>query len=110
MAKKLDDMCITRPYQFLKIHNDDEVFEVEGKELKVGYLNVNGILHSCEYLNNDRNMNNLDLLIVAETKLTNRTSNELLSAKLEAFRILHRFDAQDGQEHMGFLVLASKGA
>ena len=108
MAKKLDDMCITRPYQFLKMHNDDEVFEVEGKELKVGYLNVNGILHSCEYLNNDRNMNNLDLLIVAETKLTNRTSNELLSAKLEAFRILHRFDAQDGQEHMGFLILSPK--
>ena len=41
-----------RPYIFRKVFNEDQVFENHEYEIKLGYLNINGILdaHHYEYL------------------------------------------------------------
>ena len=110
VAKKMDAMCITKPYSFFKIFNDDEIFESMDNELKVGYLNINGILDANhnEYLNKDRNLLLLDFLIIAESKLTNDTSDEVLASKLSSYDIKNRFDAGDNKKHMGILILSPK--
>ena len=78
--------------------------------MKVGFFNINGLLDAehnvC--LNNDRNLLNLDLLVIAETKLTKDTTNDELKEKLWEFTLLKRFDASDGQKHMGMLIMSPK--
>ena len=109
IAEKIDAMRLTKPYIFKKIYNDDSIFTNEG-EVKIGFFNVNGILDAEHnvYLNNDKNLLNLDLLVIAETKLTTETSNNELKEKLWEFNLLQRFDANDGQKHMGMLVMSRK--
>ena len=111
VPKKLDDMCITKPYTFYKVYNEDDVFEHKGKEIKIGYLNINGVIDSnhSEYLNDDRNLLELDILVISETKLTSKTCDEYLMNQLHAFNILQRMDAEDEMKHMGFLILSPKG-
>ena len=43
--------------------------------MKIGYLNINGLLDGGhgEYLNDDKNQINLDLLALAESKLDKST-------------------------------------
>ena len=111
ISEKIEAMRITRPYQFLKIYNDDCIFEEAG-EMKIGFININGILDAEHhlYLNNDKNLSYLDLVVVGETKLTKMTTNEELAEKLSEFTLLQRFDAEDGQKHMGLLMLAPKNS
>ena len=47
----------TRPYKFKKLFNNDPVFNKNEKEVKIGYLNINGVLDAdhYEYLNKDKN-------------------------------------------------------
>ena len=72
IGEKIDSMRLTRPYEFKKIYNEDEIFNEEGNEIKIGYLNINGVIDADHYvyLNNDKNPLNLDNLILAEAKLT----------------------------------------
>ena len=58
-------------YKFKKIYLDEKIFEEQDSEVKIGYLNINGLLDGghAEYLNEDKNLLNLDLLTLAETKL-----------------------------------------
>ena len=56
-------------------------------------------------MNNDENLLNLDFLVVADTRLTEST--EMLVDKFSNWRILKRFDADDGLEHMGLMLLGS---
>merc|ERR1711954_467119 len=90
-------MCLTKPYTFYKVYNEDDVFEHKGKEIKIGCLNINGVIDSnhSEYLNDDRNLLELDILVISETKLTSKTCDEYLMNKLHAFNILQRMDAED---------------
>ena len=85
------------------------MFNDEG-ELKIGYLNINGILDGDHhlYLNNDKNILNLDILVIAETKLTKETNHEELAEKLNEFNLLKRYDANDGKRHMGMLIMSPK--
>ena len=110
IAEKIDSMRIIRPYRFKKYYNEDNIFNEEGKEIKIGYLNINGLLDSehYEYLNNDKNLLYLDILVLAETKLTKAEENIDLAEKLHQFKLLKRFDANDGMRHMGLLMVSPK--
>ena len=90
--------------------NDDKVFVIDDLEIEIGYLNINGLLEAdhADYLNNDKNLLNLDLLVLAETKLMQDTKNEDLQALLSNFDLYQRFDANDGEKHMGLLMISPK--
>ena len=99
-----------RPYPLYKIYLEDKVFVNDNLELKIGYLNINDLTAEfhAEYLNLDKNLLNLDLLALADTRLGNEISQQNLANKLDNFKILKRFDVSDGIKHMGILLLLSK--
>jgi hypothetical protein len=67
-----------------------------------GYLESN----HAEYLDNDRNLLNLHLLVVSETWLTFNTSNEQVIKKLKNWKVIKRLTATDNTKHMGLMLLA----
>ena len=111
ITKKIDDMRRSKPYIFKKIYNDQPIFN-EGNEIKCGYLNVNGILEAghSEYLNCDKNLLQLNVLVIAETKLTENVEDSYLNEKLKEYSILRRFDISDNKKHMGFLIMKPREA
>ena len=82
IQSKIDAMLKFRQYKFKKTFLNDEIFVNAANELKVGYLNINGLLDSnhIHYLNSDKNLCDLDILVLAETKLT---GNEVTDIKKE---------------------------
>ena len=78
--------------------------------MKIGYLNINGLLDAnhFEYVNEDKNLLNLDLLALAETKLTRETENIDIQNALTNFYLVQRFDSNDGKKHMGLLLISPK--
>ena len=88
------------------------IFKSQGQEIKIGYLNINGILETGhgEYLNNDKNLLQLDILAIAETKLTKDVNDSQLEELLTEYNILTRFDVDDGMKHMGFLILTPRSS
>ena len=87
----------------------DKIF-LDNDEIKLGYLNIRGLLESNhgEYLDNDNNLLDLDLLVVAETWLNNEVSNKHLISKLKNWTVVKRLDATDCMKHMGLLLLHPK--
>ena len=66
-------------YYFKKIYVDQQIFVTDEEEIKAGYLNINGLIDGghVDYLNKDKNLRNLHVLIISETKLNNEiTSSE----------------------------------
>ena len=110
IAEKVEDMRKTRPYKMYKVFNKAEVFQNSNSEMKIGYLNINGLLDADHYqsLNNDRNLLNLDLLVIAETKLMPQTKTEDLQELIGNYNVIQRFDANDGKKHMGLLMISPK--
>ena len=80
VEEKIEAMRKFKPYQSKKTYIFDKIFEDDEDELKIGYFNIHGFLSSnhCEYLDNDLNLSYLDFLIVAETWLTDNTSNKVV--------------------------------
>ena len=112
IEEKVNAMRKFRPYTFKKIYLDEEIFENERNEIKVGFLNINGLVegnHGC-YLNSDHNLKHLDILVLAETKLDKNWSTDKLSNILSNWKILRRYDADDGLKHMGLMLLAGKNS
>ena len=106
----MDAMRKFRSYVTKKIYLDEEIFNEQDSEIKIGYLNINGIgseSHSF-YLNNDHNLKELDMLVLAETKIQSKMSNEQLKKELNEWNIAGRYDAPDGSNHMGLLLLLRK--
>ena len=103
---KVDAFVKFNGYTFKKVYLDEQIFEDENHEIKLGYLNVNGLMEGSHgyYLNADRNLLSLDLLAIAETHLTPSTENSEIQRILTNWTILKRFDA-DGSKHMGILLL-----
>ena len=107
---KVKQMQVEKPYKFFKLYLHEKCFKLDDKDHKTGYLNINGLtdsLHS-EYLNADRNLQNLNLLCVSDTRLTQKDTNESLEEVLTNWIVLHRQDSDDHRKHMGLLLLASK--
>ena len=72
VEKKMKSMEIFSPHQFKKIYLDQEVFSKPDEEIKIGYININGLYsaESCSLINQDFNLRHLDLLLVADTRLS----------------------------------------
>jgi hypothetical protein len=106
---EINTMKRVRAYQMKKVHLKERIFD-GGEELKVGYFNMNSLLdgYHAEYLNGDRNLCNLDVLAVAESKMCAEVSDEQIQNVLPKWDIVARYDAPDGAQHMGLLLLASK--
>ena len=66
---KINAMRKFNKYKMKKIYLDDKIFDDDQCELKAGYLNINGLMegYHCEYLNADKNLGHLDILMLAET-------------------------------------------
>ena len=107
IEEKVNTMRKFRPYLFRKVYLDEQIFKADDKEIKVGYLNINGLsdgFHS-EYLNGDHNLKNLDILVLSETKLDNSDISTKAIENLKDWLIFRRYDSGDGKKHMGLLLL-----
>ena len=106
---KVEAMKRFRPYKFKKIYLDEKIFQVDDSEVKVGYLNINGLIdgNHAEYINADHNLRNLDILVLAETKLDSHCSKQQLIDTLSNWNIFNRYDSDDGIKHMGLMILTS---
>ena len=110
IPEKMEAMRKFRKYNFMKIYNGEEIFQEGKNEVKIGYININGLNdgYHAEYLNNDKNLLNLDLFLLAKTKLLKHEKDEELQNLLSQYDIMHRFDANDGKKHMGLLYAITK--
>ena len=110
IEEKVDAMIKHRSYTFKKIYLDQKIFKVDDCEIKAGYLNINGLQdgNHDQYLNADNNLSNLDLLVLAETKLGKNCGNGDLKKSLDNWNIIGRYDSLDEKKHMGLLLLSSK--
>ena len=110
IENKIEAMKKLRPYRFKKIYLDDKIFKTDNSEIKAGYLNINGLVdgNHAEYLNADHNLKNLDILVLAETKLDEHCQNQKLSSTLSEWNIFNRYDSEDGIKHMGLMILTNK--
>ena len=97
-------------YIMLKTFLYDKVFKDE-KELKIGYLNINGLerANHIQDFDNDKNLLHLDCIILSETWLVPKVNISDICKKLDNWAIHKdgRLDF-DNKEHMGLLVLKSK--
>ena len=71
IEEKLDAMHTHSRCTFKKIYLKNELFKNCDKEVKLAYLNINGLLHGnhAKYLDADRNLFCIDIFAIAETKL-----------------------------------------
>ena len=109
IEEKVDAMIKYRSYVFKKVYLDQQIFEDENDEIKVGYLNINGLQDGNheEYLNEDKNLLNLDILVLAETKLSAECKSKEIDEFLNNWNVIGRYDSEDGKKHMGLLLLSS---
>ena len=110
MEIKISAMRKYKAYRFKKTYVADPILNECDKEIKVGYFNMRGFLESnhAEYLNNDKNLLNLHLLVISETWLSTKVLNRTVIDKLKNWKIIKRLDATDNKKHMGLLLLAQK--
>ena len=107
---KLSNMEKFAPYSFKKVYLDSFIYETY-EEIKIGYININSLFSSMShvFLNNDKNLLRLDLLCVADTRLTmSKHDDKELEKHLDNWNILCRNDSSDQISHMGTLLLSSK--
>ena len=110
IQEKIDAMIKYRSYEFKKIYLDQKIFEVDDSEIKVGYLNINGLLdgNHDHYFNADRNLNDLDIIVLAETKLNSECKDHNIATSLNNWILIARYDSDDQKKHMGMLLLKSR--
>ena len=103
-------MLTHQKYTFKKIYLKNEIFQNIEKEIKVAYLNINGLLDSnhAKYLNDDRNLLCIDILVVAETKLLQNIRTLSFEAQLLNWKILKRYDSNSGKKNMGMILLTPR--
>ena len=105
-------MEIFSQHQFKKIYLDQEIFTKPDEEIKIGYININGLYsaESCSLINQDFNLRHLDLLLVADTRLSSSDGVSKLENSLSNWKVVLRADSEDTRKHMGMLLLASKSS
>ena len=108
VQEKIDAMMKFRQYEFKKIFLDETIFSKHDQECKIGYLNINGLKEGnhIKYFNEDKNLNKLDIIVLAETKLKDTDRN--IEKDLSNWEIIGRYDVGDARKHMGLLLLKSK--
>ena len=112
IEEKIQAMIKYRGYEFKKVFLDQKIFNCEESEIKVGYLNINGLLDGNHnlYFNADKNLNSLDFVVLAETKLTKECDSNAIEASLSNWKIVARYDSKDSRKHMGLMLLSSRGS
>ena len=112
IEEKMEAMIKFRPYIFKKVYLDEKIFKVDEQEIKVGYLNINGLVDGghAEYLNADLNLQSLDILVLAETKLNDGNKSDQIAEKMKNWTIIGRYDSGDGSKHMGLMLLSGKAS
>ena len=107
---ELETMVQTKQYMMKKLYCNEPVFKSE--DLRVGYLNINGLVMAghYQYINTDHNLLCLDILALGETHLSSEDSNEDLQMRLQNWKVLShlRLDSMEKKKNMGLIVLASK--
>ena len=109
IINKINAMKIQSKYEFFKVNLYEPIFQNDA-DTKIGYLNINGLneVHAS-YINMDQNLQNLDVLCIAETKLKLNTVTTLsIEYQMTNWTVHTKYDAQDGKEHMGLIILTSK--
>lgn len=99
--KEMEDLQTKRKYEFVNTYLIDQIFIDDKEVVKLGYLNINGLKNKVE----DKNLLNLDCLILSETKLS-----EEMKLNFKNWNIV-RFDLEDKQAkspHMGLAFLTRK--
>ena len=109
VEQKIQAMLMFKKYLTYKTYLDEQIYVKKDEEVKIGYLNINGLTHANhgKYLNEDKNLSNLDILALSETKLK-KESNEEITKLLSNWILLIRQDSDDEEIHMGMNVLVSK--
>ena len=59
------------------------------------------------FINNDKNLLLLDFLVVADTRLSEKNKTCDLERSLSNWKLMKRFDSNDGVIHMGLIILQS---
>ena len=110
IEEKVEAMIKFRSYQFKKVYLDEQIFQEPGSEIKVGYLNINGLLdgNHDHYLNADKNLISLDFIVLAETKLSKEAATNDIAGTLSNWKIVARYDSEDQRKHMGLILLSSR--
>ena len=110
IEEKVESMIKFRSYEYKKIYLDQKVFNIENSEMKIGYLNINGLFEGnhCEYFNADRNLMNLDIIMLSETKLHKDQTDKSIGNGLDNWNVKGRYGAEDQRKHMGLLLLFNK--
>ena len=107
IATKLEAFKKFNYYKPKKVYLDENIFVDASTETKCGYLNINGLMSAnhADYLNKDRNLKYLDLLAIAETKLSKEVTDEDIENVMSEWKIVKRYDAPDNKDHMGILIM-----
>ena len=109
VEKKIEAMKISVPYQFKKVCLDTQISEDPSNEIKLGYININSLYEgmSDKFINEDKNLLNLDFLVISDTRLTRKDTDVDLKGRLSNWNVIGRFDSEDGRKHMGMVLLQS---
>ena len=110
VEETIKEMQENKPYTFSKIYLDEQIFKMDKHDLKIGYLNVNSLfdgLHA-ECVNTDHHLQNLDLLVLSDTRLQESTSSEEVEQRMNNWKIMYRSDCDDSKRHMGMIFLTPK--
>lgn len=109
VKKELHILRRNKPYRFSKTYLQTKIWE-NANEVKIGYMNINGLYHNLSNFDCDRNLSNLSFICIAETKLTVSIETEKINSQLKNFEIIWRRDISTikGDAHMGMLILQNK--
>ena len=81
VKKELAILQRNKQYQFSKTYLRTKVWENKS-EIKIGYLNINGLHHNLNNFDKDSNLSNLDFICIAETKLESALDTETINNAL----------------------------
>lgn len=92
----------TKPYKFLKRFLNQPCFENISSEMKMSYLNINGLLTHIEDISADRNLVNSDIIVFSEIKMK-KAQQEVKIPNFECLAYVH-----SGNEMRGGMMLYCK--
>ena len=104
-SKEMEDLQTNRKYEYVNTYLKDKIFIDDKSEVKLGYLNINGLKNKVEDIDEDKNLLNLDCLVLSETKLGKETELNFQNWNVERFDL---DDTNSKTPHMGMAFLTNK--
>ena len=104
-SKEMEDLQKNRKYEYVNTYLKDKIFIDDNSEVKLGYLNINGLKNKVEDIDEDKNLLSLDCLVLSETKLGKETELNLQNWNIERFDL---DDKNSNTPHMGLAFLTNK--